>query len=170
MSVNLDVREIPGFPRYFCGRDGTVYSNKTKTRALRTLKCPIATHGYKMVHVRSNGGDRNLLVHRLVAATWVEPVLGRTHVNHMNGDRLDNRAENLEYVTPQENLAHSREVLGNSVKGERHPNARLTAEDVRAIRRMHAELVPYAQIAAKYGIARDYAYEVANKKKWRHID
>ena len=48
--------------------------------------------------------EKTLLVARLVAAAWFgEPAEGMT-VNHINGDQLDNRAENLEWVTHAENI------------------------------------------------------------------
>ena len=52
-------------------------------------------------------------IHQLVAHVFLGPIESGMQVNHINGIRTDNRLENLEIVTPQENMRHSREVLGN---------------------------------------------------------
>lgn len=64
--------------------------------------------GYLMVGC----GRRNIRrVNRLVAEAFIPNPENKPHVNHINGVRQDNRAENLEWCTPAENLRHMREVL-----------------------------------------------------------
>lgn len=59
-------------------------------------------------------------VHRLVAEAFIPNLDNKKEVNHKNGVKTDNRAENLEWVTHQENAVHSFKVLGNhsSQKGK----------------------------------------------------
>jgi hypothetical protein len=54
-----------------------------------------------------------IIVHRLVALAFVENPHGKKFVNHINGIKEDNRADNLEWVTKSENELHSTRVLGN---------------------------------------------------------
>ena len=72
--------------------------------------------GYMQVSL--TGKERNS-VHRLVAAAFCKGWFEGAHVNHINGKRWDNRAENLEWVTRSENLLHSTRVLKtpNKLKG-----------------------------------------------------
>lgn len=61
--------------------------------------------GYKRVHIQGKG----YMVHRLVAELFVynDNPLIKTEVNHINFDRTDNRAENLEWVSHSENIQKS---------------------------------------------------------------
>ena len=66
--------------------------------------------GYLYVSLSKNDGSKikHAYVHRLVATAFVPNPGGLTQVNHKNLDKKDNRAENLEWVTPQENILHFR--------------------------------------------------------------
>lgn len=67
------------------------------------------TTGYLQVQALDR---RKHLVHRLVASAFVDGFRTGLVVNHKNGDRADNRSENLEWVTRSENERHSYRVLG----------------------------------------------------------
>lgn len=67
---------------------------------------------YYSVSLSMNGEYRNYAVHRLVAEIFIPKPVWATEVNHKDGNRHNNRVENLEWVTQQENIRHSREVLG----------------------------------------------------------
>lgn len=58
----------------------------------------------------NNPTGKSYLVHRLVAETWIPKESEDLEVNHINGNRYDNRVENLEWVTHQENIDHSRKT------------------------------------------------------------
>ena len=56
-------------------------------------------------------GKRHYL-HRLVAEAFISNPSGKLEVNHINGNKLDNRAENLEWATRSDNMRHATHVLG----------------------------------------------------------
>ncbi len=87
----------------------------------RALKLVPSTNGY--LRVSLGRGHENRLVHRLVAQAFCEGYAEHLDVNHKNGIRPDNRAENVEWVTRSENIAHSHRVLGR----KRHAWARPVA-------------------------------------------
>lgn len=100
-------RYIKGFEgRYEVSEAGRVRNSVTG----RVLKPVPSTNGY--LRVALGRAHINRLVHRLVAQAFCEGYAEHLDVNHRNGIRSDNRAENLEWVTRSENIAHSHRVLG----------------------------------------------------------
>lgn len=72
--------------------------------------------GYSQLVLRINGKASLALVHRLVAEAFIPNPYGKPTVNHKNGDKTDNRAENLEWATRSENMRHAyREHLAPTV-------------------------------------------------------
>lgn len=59
---------------------------------------------------------RQRLMHRVVAACWVENPQNSKHVHHINGIKSDNRAINLQWVTPKEHMAEHLDQLGQYVR------------------------------------------------------
>ena len=102
---------IPGYSgKYRVTEDGKVWSSIS----CKFLKPHIHRQGYERVRLYTNGYVfRWHLVHRLVAEAYVGGDQ-KLQVNHINGIKSDNRADNLEWVTASENIAHSFKVLGNA--------------------------------------------------------
>jgi len=73
----------------------------------RVLKQPLQTRGYLTVSLREKGKSKLKLVHRLVAEACIARIHGKNFVNHKDGNKLNNVADNLEWVTMRENNIHS---------------------------------------------------------------
>ena len=67
--------------------------------------------GYKAVLIRDNGREKTVFVHRLVAMAFVPNPENKPQVNHKDGNKTNNRPENLEWVTLAENMRHRSKVL-----------------------------------------------------------
>lgn len=99
---------IPGYPGYFANPDGRI-----RGRSGKVLKPVIQGKGYAYVCVkRDNGRLFNRRVHGLIAETFLGPRPDGCHVNHKNGERADNRAANLEYVSNRANVIHGATTTG----------------------------------------------------------
>lgn len=100
-------RDIAGYEgRYQVSDLGNVRNAKTK-RKLKPFTQ--STHDYLTVNLmdpEAKGGQRTYLVHRLVAEAFVEKpeTDEKLEVNHLNFNKLDNRAENLEFCTHSRNM------------------------------------------------------------------
>ena len=68
---------------------------------------PSGSSGYKNVTLFKNGKRKCALVHRLVMQSFVSPCPEGNEVNHKDGNKTNNRLDNLEYVTPSENILHA---------------------------------------------------------------
>ena len=64
-------------------------------------------NGYKIIGLRSRQNRKSKYVHRLVAEHFLENPLGKGYVNHLDYDKSNNAASNLEWCTVLENVAHS---------------------------------------------------------------
>lgn len=67
----------------------------------------IKKNGYKGVVLCKNGKCKSFLIHRLVAQTFIPNPHNLPQVNHIDGDKTNNCVENLEWVTPQQNVRHA---------------------------------------------------------------
>ena len=92
-------KTIEDHPNYEVSSDGDVKNSKTG----KILK-PVATYnGY--LRVTLNG--RLCRIHRLVADAFLVKGDGYTQINHKDGDKRNNRVDNLEWCTPSENIKHA---------------------------------------------------------------
>lgn len=72
----------------------------------RILKPGMDRGGYLRVGLCAGGKQKTLKVHRLVCQAFHENPDNKPHVNHLNEDKTDNRACNLEWSTAKENMNH----------------------------------------------------------------
>lgn len=102
----------------------------------KILKTQVSNAGYNRLILQTGDPqipERQFSIHRLVALTFIDnpDPETKTFVNHKNGDKLNNFCDNLEWVTPQENLRHAVDNdLHWQYVGEAHPNSIFTNEMV----------------------------------------
>lgn len=77
----------------------------------KLLKFNLNPNGYLQVRLSKNGIAKTYRVNRLIALTFIENPLNKKTVNHINGNKLDNRSENLEWATEREQAIHRHKVL-----------------------------------------------------------
>lgn len=140
----------------------------------RVLKPHVTRDGYHQVRLYTGARDRSRWhkVHRLVADAFLGPCPIGYQVNHIDGDKGNNAVSNLEYVTAKQNIIHAERLgLRPKRRGERHPMARLTAADVREIRRMsRAGHLHQRAIAARFGISESHAHRIIQRRAWRYLE
>lgn len=147
-----------------------LYSDGRRARRRgRVLKPRSDSSGYYQVGLYRDGKERMALVHHLVAAAYIGPRPEGYEVNHIDGDRTNNRAENLEYVTPDENRQHAIENGLAQFDYESHPLVKLTERDVRSILAEAAAGTPRHELAHRYGVNASTISKIALGKRWPHV-
>ena len=107
ISNDNTFRPIKDFPWYLACRDGYVINSDTGHIMQGSLK---KTGYVEIVLTDAEGLPHYRLLHRIIAEAFCEKAEGQSEVNHINGRKTDNRAENLEWVTRAENLRHAYET------------------------------------------------------------
>lgn len=79
--------------------------------------------GYSVIIVPNGKSRKMLLVHRLVAQAFIPNPENKPHIDHINGDRKDNRVENLRWCTPLENMNNpiTKQRVSEAVQGKNNP-------------------------------------------------
>lgn len=111
---------------------------------------PYKAGKYMVINLQHKGVER-YMVHRLVACAFVsdpDDDPNKNIVNHKDGDKYNNKASNLEWVTTKENVAHSRNVLK-----QRKTNKKIVSIDDKGIEKEYESII---SAASELGIRRQY--------------
>lgn len=120
ITMDYKKERVKGYEEYSVDTNGIVYSKKDKP-----LKPSVNHGGYNIVNFLTGGKRKGFAVHTLVANQYIENQdPSRTQVNHRDGNKTNNCADNLEWVTPEENIRHAIKTLGFSKCGDKHPKAK----------------------------------------------
>jgi phenylpropionate dioxygenase-like ring-hydroxylating dioxygenase large terminal subunit len=172
-------KDVPGYEeKYQASNLGRVRSldrtfvrsnGWSMTRKGIVLKPTLGNNKYLSVGLGKESKDK-LLVHRIIAKTFIETKNEKLHVDHINSIRTDNRVVNLQWVTQQENNAKQ-----SYCKGADQHSSKLTIGDVRHIRdefdRLSQKRVygTYTKIAKGYGVDMVTIHDIINKRTWNHV-
>lgn len=129
--------------------------------------------GYVKVRLMRSGKDKTMRVHRLVAEAFIPNSEGKDTVNHIDGDKQNNKVSNLEWVDRSEQMYHAYKLgLKNPQTGIKNPNAKLTDDQVREIRKLY---VPYSKeyntvaLANKYGVTNRVIGLIVRGKAYKDV-
>jgi hypothetical protein len=118
------------------------------------------------------------LIHRLVAEYFVKPKSPKhTIVGHLDYNRRNNRADNLQWMTPEENYKHQqsspnviREKKERSTKFRDQPRgAKLKVEQVRLIKQLLNKGKPIPALVKKFKVSDTQILRIKNGRNWGHV-
>jgi hypothetical protein len=160
-----DWKIIPGSDNlYFASREGRIFSMISR----KEVKCSDDGQGYMKFRINGKMVRRS----RAIMLTWTKGGSNkyRTEVNHKNGVRSDDRLENLEWVTPSENVMHSFRELQREVKrGSKNGSAILDEDKVMDIVKLLSTNTSRKEISEKYKVSSSTITAIATGQNWSHL-
>lgn len=132
----------------------------------RILSQCVGKNGYYEVAHRVGGKRMKYRTHRLVARAFVPGFFEDAHVDHLDGNKLNNRADNLEWVTMKENTQRQWANGLVDLRGSAHPGSKLTREQAAAVKLLAENGFPGALIGEWFGIKRDTVYAIKHGERW----
>lgn len=141
-----------------------------KTYVGKILK-PATDAGYQKVCLKQKPRVQSIRVHRVVTLAFLGSPPSASHeVNHKDGDKSNNALDNLEYVTPLENVRHAeRHGLSRHPSGEDRPNTRISDKDVLRIHALVRSGGDANEIAAAFGVSRSHVYGIKHHRARRYL-
>lgn len=160
--VNLEGeiwKPIPEYKAYLISNKGRV---KRIAPGLPILLKPMLCQGYYYISIQGHGKR----IHSLVLEAFVgeRPSL-KMHIDHIDGNKLNNCLENLEYVTCKENSRRARE-LGLVAK---NTNSKLSDQQVLDIRRLLGEGSSGVQLAETFNVSQKLISNIKSNKTYKTI-
>lgn len=126
--------------------------------------------GYLTILFYNNSIRKKYQSHRVVANHFIENTKNKRTVNHINGNKKDNRINNLEWSSDSEQQIHAVKIgLRNKTLGENSNLSKLNETLVKEIRELHKQKVKQNKLAITYNINRNTVSNIVNNKTWKHI-
>ena len=152
---------------YSVSNHGNIRNNTTEY----ILKPFITERGYLQVNIAFSSRPKRITidVHRLVARAFVENPYNKPYVNHKDGNKLNNIAVNLEWVTPKENNDHAVSI-GLIKSGEDSYLAKLTEDDVLEIIELLKQGYRNIDLAREFRVSFNTIDDIRCNRTWRYIE
>ena len=133
----------------------------------RLLKYNKDRYGYYHVVFINNATRYEDQFHRVVMAAFVGPCPEGLQVNHIDSNKINNKLENLEYVTPSRNIRHTYENGRKASRGEDATNVKLKNKDVLEIKKLLKKgEMPQGKIAEIYKVHFGTISNISLGKSW----
>lgn len=132
----------------------------------RTLKPYKARNGYLEVAAMKGGRRVKHSLHRLIGLAFVDGYSEGLTINHIDGNKMNNRPENLEWVSLARNTQHEWETGLVNLRGERNPVSKLTSKRVVYIRRLLAQGIPAHALAIVSGLSPSLIAKIRDGERW----
>lgn len=114
-----NIGRVKSLEKYVPGKNGC-----KQVRRERILNCSVNGSGYPHFSIYKDGVVKTVLVHRIVASAFLDNPLQLPEVNHIDGDKTNNRSENLEWCTEKQNVRHAWENGINRMTDKHRESAR----------------------------------------------
>ena len=158
---------------YIVSDEGKIYSTKNIGRGKyhQELKQRIDADGYPTVTVGINKNRSGVRVHRLIAIAFVPNPNNLSEVDHINNDRTDNRACNLQWLTHEDNVKKIPHETGSRARrGSNNGRSKLTENTVREIRNLYdSGAKKISDLTKDYEVSQATIQGIVKRRTWKHV-
>lgn len=147
---------------YEITKDGKIISLKHNKK--REIKGYIDKYGYRRVLIYEKGKRKKYFVHRLVAEKYIPNLNNLPQVNHKDGNKLNNCVDNLEWVTPKENIRHA---IKNGFRKSNNSTV-LNVNQVKEIKKLF-ETKSMKEIAEMYNVSLSCIKHIHAGHTWNNV-
>lgn len=160
-------KEIPNYPEYYASNLGRIKSLKRTNPII--MKPGKHRDGYYQLSIRKDNKEQKLLIHRLIAITFLPNPGNKETVNHKDSNRCNNRVGNLEWCTKLENMQHAarNNRMSNRI-GEINPKTKLNIEEVDEIRKRLDGNFTLREIAEEFKVTTGCIASIKSGRSWSH--
>lgn len=153
---------------YTIFENGDVYNGERKI----TQRPDNNGDGYACFTAGKKGHRRRIRTHTIVGKLFVENPNNYPELDHLDSNRMNPSADNLEWVTHQENIKRAQEKGSYSGRcvGEKNPKAKLNNNIVKNIRKDFVEGLTQNKISKKYNIPWSTVHNIITYQTWKHVD
>jgi hypothetical protein len=127
---------------------------------------------HSCVYLAKEGRKKRFFIHRLIATAFIENPHNHPFVNHKDGNASNNSIENLEWCTAKQNSKHAYDMgflkMPNQ-SGANNSNAKLSNDEVIAIRGHYEIEKNISNVAKKFNIKKSTAWTICTRKSWTNI-
>lgn len=165
-------RPVPHYEGYYSASNTGKIRSEDRVISNRFYESKLLTpgidsYGYEIVTLCKNS-RKTRTVHQLVLETFGREKQTKEETNHKDGNKRNNNINNLEWITNEEHhiITYRQGVMP---KGEKVNTSKLTADQVREIRKRSKEGESARGLAREFGVKHSSILKVIKRKSWKHI-
>ena len=154
---------VKSLARFVGGKGGSLRPIPECIKKTSVNRC-----GYEKIQFSDGVGRKyHTVVHRVVAGAFLENPHNKAQINHIDGDKLNNSVDNLEWATSFENQRHAVELTRRY--GERTGTPKLKEADIVDVRFLIGNGVRQYDVAKLYDVSRMTIYRVMSGRNWKRV-
>ena len=163
MTERRDKRYRKLIDKYSINENGVIINDKTR----RVLKQKVNKRGYAYVTISINGKLKDISIHRAVAETFIPNPENKPQVNHIDGDKLNNNVNNLEWCSAKDNMKHAVENKLWDYAGTKNCKSKLSKESLEEIKALNSQGFSSRKIADKFNVSKTAILYLLNGKTYK---
>lgn len=166
-------KPIPGYKRFYSIssfgriRKDKKYNNRPKNGIVQSR---IKKDGYRQISLYKNFTPKTFKLSRLMALTFIGKPKKGEQVNHKDGNKSNDKLDNLEYTTARGNMLHAIKLGLKKIRYGSDVSKKLNERDVKKIRHLYfINKKSQTEISKIFNIAQTTVHHIVKRKTWKHI-